>query len=116
VVADVCLPLLDTTALTKSWLQWIGLVVPPVAWALSTQLGQITPYMDCRQNIPWTATFCGILLVVSIAGVAASRAGSSGLVKTERFIVDAGFLIALAFVFALLLQEAATMLLDACQR
>ncbi|WP_192243079.1 hypothetical protein [Mesorhizobium silamurunense] len=74
------------------------------------------PYIDCRQTIPWTAASCGILLVVSIASIAASRATSPRLVKSGRFIIDTGFLIALAFVFALLLQEAATVLLDPCQR
>jgi hypothetical protein len=107
---------LDTSALSKIWLQWTGFGVPPMAWALSTQLGQIMPYLDCRQNSPWSPVLCGGLLVVSIAGLAAARTASHGLVQTRRFIVDAGFLIALAFVFALLLQEAATMLLDACQR
>ncbi|MBA1144752.1 hypothetical protein [Mesorhizobium neociceri] len=98
------------------WLQWIGLGVAPLAWALSTELSQITPYIDCRQNIPWSAVFCGATLFVSVAGIAAARAVSPGRVQTKRFVVDVGFLIALAFVFALLLQEAATMLLDACQR
>ncbi|KRB29777.1 hypothetical protein ASD99_24265 [Mesorhizobium sp. Root695] len=74
------------------------------------------PYIDCRQNSSWSAVLCGVLLVVSIAGLTAARAASHGTVQTRRFIVDAGFLIALAFVFALVLQEAATMLLDACQR
>ncbi|RUW27474.1 hypothetical protein EN833_06220 [Mesorhizobium sp. M4B.F.Ca.ET.190.01.1.1] len=90
--------------------------MPPISWALSTQLGQITPYIDCRQSFSWTAALCGILLVASVAGVAASRVTSNGLVKSKRFVVDAGFLVALAFVFALSLQEAATMLLDPCQR
>jgi hypothetical protein len=107
---------LDTSALRKTWLQWTGLGVAPLAWALSTQLGQIMPYIDCRQNSSWSAVLCGVLLVVSIAGLTAARAASHGTVQTRRFIVDAGFLIALAFVFALVLQEAATMLLDACQR
>jgi hypothetical protein len=116
VVADLRVPLLDSTALTESWLRYTGLLVPPLAWAGSTQLGQITPYMDCRQNIPWTAVSCCLLLVISVAGVATSRFIPTPSVKTERFIVDAGFLIALAFVFALALQGAATMLLDPCQR
>jgi hypothetical protein len=87
-----------------------------LAWALSTQLGQITPYIDCRQNIAWTAGSCGVFLAVSIAGVMVSRALSTGTAKSERFIADAGFLVALAFVFALSLQGAATVLLDPCQR
>jgi hypothetical protein len=115
-VAHVCVPLLDTSALSKIWQQWIGLGAPPVAWALSTQLGQILPYVDCRQNAPWSAAFCSMLLIASILGVAAARAARPANVQAKRFLVDAGFLIALAFVFALVLQEAATMLLDPCQR
>ncbi len=102
--------------MTNSWLRYAGLVVPPLAWALSTQLGQITPYIDCRQTVSWTAASCAALLVASIAGVAALRPTSTGSVKSNRFVVDVGFLIALAFVFALSLQGAATMLLDPCQR
>lgn len=102
--------------MTRRWLRYFGVIVPPIAWALSTQLGQITPYKDCLENSPWTATSCGLLLTVSIAAVAGSRAASTGLGKTQRFVVDAGFLTALAFVFALMLQEAATVLLDPCLR
>jgi hypothetical protein len=93
----------------------IGLLVPPAAWALSTQLGQIFPYIDCRQEVPWTAAFCGVLLLISIAGVALSRAFSSKMEGTNQFIARTGFFVALAFVFALLLQGAASMLLDPCQ-
>ena len=100
----------------NSWLRYTGLVVPPLAWVLSTQLGQITPYIDCRQNILWTAGTCCILLLISITGVMVSRALSTGTSKSERFIVDVGFLVALTFVFALSLQGPATMVLDPCQR
>ncbi|MER8464827.1 hypothetical protein [Mesorhizobium sp. M1409] len=102
--------------MTIRWLKYTGLVVPPLAWALNTQLGQVTPYTDCQRNGLWTAISCGILLLVSVAGVMVSRALSTGTAKSERFIADAGFLIALAFVFALSLQGAATVLLDPCQR
>jgi len=116
VVAYVRLPVLDTAALNKLWLQLTGLGVPLLAWALSTQLGQIWPYIDCRQNISSSAALCGGLLVLSTAGLAAARAAPPGKARTKRFLADAGFLIALPFIFALLLQEAATLLLDACQR
>lgn len=102
--------------MTNSWLRYTGLIVPPLAWAISTQLEQITPYIDCRQNIPWTVGSCGLLLTVSIAGVMVSRALSPRTAKSERFIAEAGFLVALAFVFALSLQGAPTVLLDPCQR
>ena len=102
--------------MTTGWLKYPGLMVPPLAWALSTQLGQITPYIDCQRNGRWTAVCCGILLLVSVAGTMASRSLSMGTAKSQQFIADAGFLVALAFVFALSLQGAATVLLDPCQR
>jgi len=102
--------------MTKSWIRYCGLAFPPVAWAVGTQLGQITPYIDCRQHMPWTPAVCGALLLVSIAGTAASRLSPKAVGRAERFLGDGGFLIASAFVFALILQGAASMLLDPCQR
>jgi hypothetical protein len=102
--------------MTRSWLQAIGLIMPPLAWALSTQLGQITPYIDCRQNLPWTAVFCATLVVISIVGITAARVLSWRTTRSARFIADTGFLIALVCVFALSLQGAASLLLDPCQR
>ncbi len=102
--------------MTRTWMRYGGLVVPPLAWAVGTTLGQVTPYVDCRQQIVWTPTFCAALLFVSIAGAALSRLSPKPVGRAERFIVDAGFMIACAFVFALILQGAASMLLDPCQR
>lgn len=102
--------------MTRTWMRHGGLVVPPLAWAVGTQLGQITPYIDCRKHVPWTPALCAALLFVSIAGAAVSHLAPRPVGRTERFVVDGGFLIACAFVFALTLQGAASMLLDPCQR
>ncbi|MGZ2488087.1 hypothetical protein ACVITL_006672 [Rhizobium pisi] len=102
--------------MTRRLLRYSGLAVPPLAWAIATQLGQITPYTDCRQHVPLTSAFCATLLFVSIVGTAGSRLFPTPVGRVERFVVDAGFLIASAFVFALILQGAASMLLDPCQR
>jgi hypothetical protein len=53
--------------------------------------------------------------VASIAGATASRRVSMRISRVGRFAVDVSFLVALAFVFALVLQGAATPLLDPCQ-
>jgi hypothetical protein len=55
-------------------------------------------------------------LVISIAGAAASRLSPKPVGRAQRFVLDAGSLIACTFVFALILQGAASTLLDPCQR
>ena len=115
-VAHVYLSLLGTALMTRTWMRYGGLAVPPLVWALGTQLGQVAPYIDCRQQAAWTPTFCSALLLISIAGAAASRLAPRPVGRPERFVVDAGSLIACTFVFALILQGAASMLLDPCQR
>jgi hypothetical protein len=100
----------------RTWMRSGGLTAPPLAWALGTQLGQITPYFDCRQQMVWTPAFCSALLLISIAGAAASRLAPRPVGRPERFVVDAGSLTACTFVFALILQGAASMLVDPCQR
>jgi hypothetical protein len=102
--------------MTKSWLRYTGIIFPPLSWAISTRLGQVTPYADCRQHVSWTAAFWGILLLFSIAGIAASPVFSPALTRTGQFICNMSLLIALVFIFALSLQGTASMLLDPCQR
>jgi hypothetical protein len=102
--------------MTITWTRYGGLAVPPLAWAVGTQLGQIIPYLDCRRQMVWTPALCSALLLMSIAGAAASRLAPRPVGRTERFVIDAGFLIASTFVFALVLQGAASVLLDPCQR
>lgn len=102
--------------MTRSWLQYVGPLTPPVAWAVSTQVAQITSYADCRDSFSWTAVSCGLLLIASLAGIAAARATPAGVSRSQRFVAETGFFIALAFLLALSLQTASTMLLDPCQR
>lgn len=102
--------------MTARSLRHAGLILPPIAWAAATQLGQITPVVDCRQGISWSAISCGLLLIISLAAIAASRSASQPTLGTERFILNGGHLLGLAFVFALSLQGAASLLLEPCQR
>jgi hypothetical protein len=115
-VADLRLPLLGAKALTQGCLRCLGLLIPLLAWAVVTELGQLTPDLDCRQGLSWASAFCGVFFVFSIASVAASASGWARKGKTQQFVFEVSFLVALLFVVAMSFQEAATMLLDACQR
>ncbi len=63
----------------------------------------------------FVAVIAGV--AVALAGVAASYVGQKNARdRTERFVGRLGTGVGLAFVFALVLQGAATLLVNACQR
>lgn len=92
-----------------------GLLFAPASWVLNTQIGQITPYLDCDSSVSWTAIASTVLLLASAAGILAAR-NTAQPAGPWQFIIDVGVMLALAFIFALLMQEAASVLLNPCQR
>ena len=97
-------------------LRYAGLLSAPLAWAISAQLGQITPYLDCSHGISWSGWLVAVLLVIFVAGALHGRSLTTNANRTGRFVVELAFLLALASIFALVLQGAAAVLLDPCQR
>jgi hypothetical protein len=99
------------------WTTYAGLVVAPLVWAINTQLGQILPYVDCQTRVSWSAIATAVAMLFALASAWISW---KGLARTEppalTFVSQISILTALAFAFALLLQGAATLLLDACTR
>lgn len=98
------------------WMRYGGLAVPSLAWTIETELGQVTPYIDCQRHASWTPALSAALLVASAVAIVMSFRYRPQTAAIERFIAYGGCLIALAFVFALVLQGAASLLLDPCQR
>jgi hypothetical protein len=93
-----------------------GLVVAPFVWALSTQLSQILPYVDCQ-----TKTSCSVIATVLLALTAAAATlfpladTGTSVTRTAKFINSLSILIGTAFAFALATQVAATAMINPCQ-
>jgi hypothetical protein len=111
--------------LRKVWIKlsiFAGLLIAPTAWAINTQLGEILPYIDCRQQGRFSALGSFFALAAaSLAGaiswgwVRHARATSS-LTSVSSFTASLGALSALIFAFALSLQGIAALVLSGCER
>ncbi|PTM97325.1 hypothetical protein [Mycoplana dimorpha] len=95
--------------------RYAGLYVPPAAWAINTQLGQILPYGDCSAGAGWTAVAAFTAAAFAAAGALLSRRGAVVTAsRTALFLSRMSFLLGLCFAFALLMQGAATVLISPC--
>ena len=99
-----------------------GLALASAAWAINTQLGEILPYLDCRQHARYSAlASLGGLLLACVAAVLSWRATTRAK-NTEPFTATSGFigamsaLSALVFAFAIFLQGIASLVLSGCER
>jgi hypothetical protein len=96
--------------------RFYGFAIAPVAWALTTQLGQILPYADCAARTNWTLAACAGALTASAAGAVAAGRHWRQWSPSQRKFGQTFLAIALVFVFAICLQGAASMLLSPCAR
>jgi hypothetical protein len=93
-----------------------GLIIVMCIWAVNLELGQIMPHIDCARQTSWT-------LVVVSAAMLASAIASAISIRTAWSAHAAGkgsapMAVALAsvpFLFAIAMQGAASMLVNACQ-
>jgi hypothetical protein len=93
------------------------LVAAPLAWTLTTQIGQIVPYVDCSTGLPWLLVAAVIGIALALAGLFLSYPRRANRPRpADLFIGYASMGIAAIFLFALLLQGAAAALLNPCQR
>jgi uncharacterized membrane protein YqjE len=99
-----------------------GLALASAAWAINTQLGEILPYLDCRQHARYSAfaSLAGLLLAC-VAAILSWRARRRAQ-NTEPFTATSGFigtmsaLSALVFTFAIFLQGIASLVLSGCEQ
>ena len=103
--------------MTTLFLRLSGLVVAPIAWASSTQLGQILPYTDCRTSQNWSAAISlSLTLLTLMAALMPARERLPLGSHADLFVNRLSLLVGLTFAFAMLMQSAATLLVDPCQR
>jgi hypothetical protein len=103
----------------------IGLLVPPLLWAINTQLGQILPYVECTAHFALTGvlSFAGAILSLA-AGYWAWRAATphrspafgTGFPISIGFIGALSGLNGLVLAYALALQGASSLVLTGCER
>ncbi len=92
-----------------------SLVLPPLVWAVSLQMGEIMPYADCGRGSSLTGW-----IAFAAATFAALGCCMLWLVRTRslntnaRFVDHVGLITGPVFTFALLMQGAAALLIDPC--
>jgi hypothetical protein len=103
--------------MTAAWKRCAGLTMAPAAWAITTQLGQVLPYGDCagQMSSSLIAAAVGVVVALSAAAVSYFRQKSEHG-QTQLFIGRVSVGMGLAFGFAVILQAAATLVVNACQR
>jgi hypothetical protein len=99
-----------------------ALLVGAIAWVINMQLGQILPYVDCRNQSRWSAiaSFLGVAAACLAGAVSWRWAKQTRLTApfttASTFIALMGALSALLFAFALSMQGVASLVLNGCER
>jgi hypothetical protein len=104
---------------------WGGLFSGPLAWAMSTQLNYALVSWQCTHSIPIIPLVALVLAVLSVLGGALSwRARQQGGASfksertrdTEAFVAQLSLLSAALFALVIVMQGAASLILDGCVR
>lgn len=97
-----------------------GLLIGSSVWIINTQLGQMLPYLDCRQQASYSAiaSFAGAVTASFAAAMSwRSVSRTRGMPPaTLKFVAWVSALAALVFAFALATQGIASLVLSGCER
>lgn len=97
-------------------LQTVGWCIVPALWAVNTQFGQLSPYVDCVTQRSWSGLASFAIFAIAVAVCIVTTLAARRLVGTDRFRGLSGGLIISIFAFAVLLQALATLVIDPCAR
>jgi uncharacterized membrane protein len=86
--------------------RFTGFAIPPAAWALTTQLGQILPYIDCTGQSSWTLLACLGAVGTSAGGAIFGLSQWRNWSDPQKAFGQSFLAIAVIFVFAICLQGA----------
>jgi hypothetical protein len=107
-------------SISAKLMAWAGLVVGGAAWAANTQLGEILPSSDCYGRVRLAAiTSFGAAIIVLACSAVSWRLDSRPSVGDDRslpFSAQLSALAGLVFTFALVMQGAASLMVNACER
>jgi hypothetical protein len=105
----------------------LGLVLPPLLWAINTQLGQVLPYAECGSRLKLAAITSLTAAVLSLAAGFLSwrttiQNKSDSTSQVTAYPASFGFvgllsgLAGATFAFTLLLQGLSSLVLTGCER
>ena len=101
------------------WTPWIGLIVPPIAWAIHHQVGANLVIYDCRLGGSGVIALVGVvmaLISLTSAMISWSSLRNATGMEVRTFAAYLGALSGGLFCLALVLQTLATLMLPACPR
>jgi hypothetical protein len=102
--------------MTRSRIQLGSLIVVMCVWAANLELGQILPHVDCQERSLWTFAVSAVALLVALVVTAVSTQLAWSTRDEGNFIPSLMITLAtLPFIFAILMQGAASMLVNVCQ-
>jgi formate hydrogenlyase subunit 4 len=112
-----------TSSPTRTRLRtWAGLWLAALLWAVNMQLAEVLPTADCTRQLRLSAIISGAFAILASFAAYMSwrsthaRFAGLGPSRTLRFAAMLSALCALVFVFALLLQTTASLVLTGCER
>jgi hypothetical protein len=97
------------------WLAVAGLVLGPLAWAASTEIGTFFPALFCRDWPRWGVGLIGLCLMLAVAGASLSWRGHGVGHGTLRFTAALSALLSLLLTLPLALHLVAALVLSGCE-
>jgi hypothetical protein len=99
------------------WTPWLGLVAPPVAWAVYHQAANDLASYDCRLAGVGPVTLVGFTLaaIAALSGVISWSSRREDSAELRTLAGSIGATSAIVFVLALGLQTTATLMLPVCR-
>jgi hypothetical protein len=118
---------MSTAFLRSDILPFAGLVLPPMLWAVNTELGQLLPYAECGSPLKYAAITSLPAAILSLgAGLLSWQAtarnrsdaalGVTPYPASDAFVGLLSALMGATIGFALFLQGLSSLVLTGCER
>lgn len=98
---------------------WIGLIAPPIAWAIHHRVALDLVFFDCRLGEVWLIALLGAVMgLISAASGLISWVSrpATPLRELRTYVAYLGAMTGAVFCLAMACQTLATLLLEPCHR